>query len=99
MLVVAIKTGSKTRAYATRCNVLEALNDIRKAAEKNERLLFTRRILAGFHADERHKDADVVVKTQENDCFSLEDEVEVRYASGPEYYRMRELVRIFSDLT
>lgn len=98
MLVVAIKTARTTRVYATRCNVLEALNDLRKAAESRERLLYARRILAGFDAEDQVESATIIVKPSEPYCFNLEDSVQVNYNSGPEYYRMRELVRLFSDL-
>ena len=102
MLVVTIKPNncrSRTRAYATQSNVLEVLNALCRAAETNETVLFTPRLINGFSADERLDVATVIVKTVEVSKFSLDDTVIVHYTSGSEYYRMREVARLFSDLT
>jgi hypothetical protein len=79
--------------------VLEVLNALGRAAESNETILFTPRLINGFSDESRLDDATVVVKTAEGSTFSLDDTVIVHYASGPEYYRMREVARLFSDLT
>lgn len=101
MLIVAvIPPGREARLYATQSNVLEVLSDLAKAVERRENLLFTQRIINGFNDDALTlEQATVIIRSAENDRFSEEDNVKVVYASGPEYYRMRQIARYFSDLT
>lgn len=101
MLVVAIKpqgVRANPRVYATQSHVLEVLNALAQAAEKNESILFTPRLINGFHDENRLEEATVVVKAMEGNKFTLDDTVVVYYASGPEYYRMRQVLQLFSGL-